>query len=427
MNRVLKKCLVGFLAASSALVGLIPLPAAAHGERATEPYIRTRTVHWYDVTWSTDKIGVNETVTVAGKFHLFKDWPEAATLPELSFLSNATPGGVMTRWESYVNGIPAQQSMRGLEIGRDYEFRLVMKGRIPGRWHLHPVLNVHGAGPIVGPGEWIDVSGNAADFKQSVTTITGVDIEDLQHFGVSRARWWQLGYGALAAIWLLWWLRRPLIIPRWLATQKGRDDLLLTPSDDKFAAATIVVVLLVVIIGYTQTVKEFPYIVPLQSGFVKVPPLPKVPEVVNFEVKKAVYDVPGRSMRFDVLVTNNAERSVRVGEFMTAQLRFINKDLPAAVAGIDPKFPKELVAKTGLKLSSDAPIAPGETRELRIEATDAAWEIERLVSFLSNVDSRVGGMVFSFDEKGNRYMSEISGAIVPVFTELGSVKTAAAH
>ena len=409
----------GAVLATGLLAALLPATASAHGERATEPYIRTRTVHWYDVTWSTNKLGVNDTVTVSGKFRLFNDWPEAASPPSLAFLSNGSPGAVMTRVESYISGIPAQQSARGLKIGGDYDFKLVMKGRVPGRWHLHPVLNIHGAGAIVGPGAWMEVTGSQSDFKQSVTTMTGVKIDDIQTYGVARAQMWHFGYFMLGLVWLLWWLRRPLIIPRWLVTQKGREDLLITPADDKVAAALLVTVLLVVIIGYRQTVKEFPYVVPLQAGYVKIPVPAIVPEAAPIEVKKAVYDVPGRSLRMDVVITNTTDRPLRVGEFMTAQLRFINKDVKAAVDSIDPSFPKDLLAGAGLKVSSDSPIAPGESRAMSLEATDAAWEVERLVSFLSNVDSRVGGLVFFFDDQGTRYISEVAGAVLPVFTQIG--------
>lgn len=408
------------LTASGLVAAFVPLPVAAHGERATEPYIRTRTVHWYDVTWSSGSIAANDEITVAGKFRLFSDWPDAASLPDLVFLSNGSPGAVLTRVESYISGIPARQSARGLKTGKDYTFKLVMKGRVPGKWHLHPVLNVHGAGAIVGPGAWVEVTGKQSDYKEPLTTMTGVKIDDLQTYGVARAQMWHFGYGVLALLWLLWWLRRPLIIPRWLVTQKGREDLLITSTDDKVAAALLVTVLLVVIIGYKQTVEEFPNVVPLQAGFVKVPVPPNVPEAASIEVKNAEYDVPGRSLRMDVVITNNTDRPIRVGEFMTAQLRFINKDLPAAVESIDPSFPKDLLAGAGLKVGSDSPIAPGESRSTTLDATDAAWEVERLVSFLSNVDSRVGGLVFFYNDQGERHMSEISGAVVPVFTQLGS-------
>lgn len=397
---------------------LVPVPVAAHGERATEPYIRTRTVHWYDVTWSTQQVGVNETVTVEGKFHLFTDWPDAASKPELAFLSNATPGAVMTRVESYINDMPAQQSVSQLEVGGDYSFKLVMAGRVPGRWHLHPVLSVHGAGPIVGPGHWVEVTGSAADYKLPITTMTGEVIDDLQHYGVARLQLWQAGYALIAVAWIFWWIRRPLIVPRWNAIRKGREDLLVTRTDDRVAAAMLVLVLVVVIFGYHHATQKYEYVVPLQAGSFKTKPLPLPPPEVAVQMKDATYDVPGRSLRLDVEVTNQSDSPMRLGEFTTANLRFLNKSLAVALAGVDPSFPKDLVAGSGLKLSDDSPIAPGESRTMRIEATDAAWEIERLVSFLTNVDSRVGGMLFFFDAQGQRHMVEVFGPIIPVFTQL---------
>src|SRR5512144_1047350 len=68
------------------------LPAFAHGERAQEPYLRTRTAHWYDVKWSTTKLAVNDEIVVTGKFRLFGDWPDAVEPPHTVFVSNATPG-----------------------------------------------------------------------------------------------------------------------------------------------------------------------------------------------------------------------------------------------------------------------------------------------------------------------------------------------
>jgi len=47
--------------------------------------------------------------------------------------------------------------------------------------------------------------------------------------------------------------------------------------------------------------------------------------------------------------------------------------------------------------------------------TDAAWEVERLVSLVNDPDSRFGGLVFFFDDKGTRSISEVMGPIVPTF------------
>jgi len=415
MINLMKKIILGGLALLTVLLTIAPPLAQAHGERATEPYIRTRTVHWYDMVWSTEKMKVGDTVTITGKFYLMDDWPDAVHKPDLVFLSNASPGAVMTRHESYINGKPAQQSHRNLEIGRHYDFKLVMKGRVPGRWHIHPVLSVHEAGPIVGPGSWVDVSGNFADAKYPVTTMDGHKIEDLQSYGVARAQIWQAIYVVIAAAWLLWWLRRPLLISRWLALRNGREDLMITPADDKAAIILIAGLLLLVAYGYMQVREEYPNLVPLQAGSIYTPPLPELPAPVKVEFLKAEYDVPGRSLRMQMEITNNGDHPVRLGEFLTASLRFINKDLPIAVASVDAAFPQDLVPKAGIVVDGDTPLAPGEKRVIKIDATDVAWELERLVSFLTNVDSRVGGVLFFYDTKGNRFLSSVSGPILPVF------------
>lgn len=411
----IRKMIMACMAVAALLLSVLPQPAAAHGEKATEPSIRTRSVHWYDLTWSTQKMEVNDTVTMQGKFRLMNDWPDAVAQPSLVFLSTAGPSAVLTRVETYINGVPAQQSFKKMELGRDYDFKIVMKGRVPGDWHLHPVLNVHNAGPIIGPGAWVTVEGNAADFKAPIKTMTGVQIDDSESYGVARAQMWQAGYALIAVAWLIWWLRRPLLISRWRVLQKGREDLLVTRTDDKVAAGVVVLLLVVVIAGYIKINAEFPQLVPLQGGTVYTEPLPEATNGIAIKLKRAEYDVPGRSMRLSVEMTNNTDQPLGIGEFTTANLRFINKMLPQAVAAIDPKYPKELMPGNGLVVDSNKPIAPGEKRVVVLDTTDVAWEVERLVSFLTNVDSRTGGLIFFYDPQGKRYISEVAGPILPVF------------
>ncbi len=52
---------------------------------------------------------------------------------------------------------------------------------------------------------------------------------------------------------------------------------------------------------------------------------------------------------------------------------------------------------------------------MMLEATDAAWEVERLTSLINDPDNRVGALVFFFDADGNRSISTLSGPIVPFF------------
>jgi methane/ammonia monooxygenase subunit B len=120
-------------------------------------------------------------------------------------------------------------------------------------------------------------------------------------------------------------------------------------------------------------------------------------------------------MRVAMTVRNTGDRPLEVGEFTSANLRFVNRACQAAVAGVDPAYPADLVARAGLVLSDDEPVKPGETRTLSFEATDVAWELERLTSFLTDVDSKVGGLLFFFDSDGTRHIAEVGGPILPVF------------
>ena len=139
-------------------------PARAHGERNQEPFLRMRTVHWYDVTWSADKVKVNDEIEVRGKLHIFSDWPRHLFELRTVYLNLGANGPVFVKVATYLNEVPMMQSTH-LEYGKDYEFRIVAKARTPGRHHVHPMLNVESAGPLLGPGKWIDVSGDSGEVK----------------------------------------------------------------------------------------------------------------------------------------------------------------------------------------------------------------------------------------------------------------------
>ncbi len=397
---------------------LASLDVLAHGERAQEPYLRTRTVQFYDVQFDRSKIAVNEEFTITGRFRLMQDWPDAVSLPETVYMSAYSPGPVITRVESYVNGVPARQSFADFQLGRDYEFRLVLKGRVPGSHHIHPMLSVKGSGPLVGPGVWIEVTGARADFRHEVKTMTGETIENLEDYGVSRALGWYGVWLALAAFWLAFWLVRPLLIPRWIALNKGREDLLVTRRDLMVGIALGITVIGLTLGGYAYARKSYPYVVPLQAGTSKVDPLPAQPSTVQVKVLDATYDVPGRAMRIKAKITNTGNEPLQVLEFTTANLRFINRQAPGADKAVLAGSPTDTIAPGGLVLSDASPIGPGETREIALEASDVLWELERLVSFLTDVDSKFGGLLFTVTPTGERQHTEIGGPILPTFTRL---------
>ena len=65
------------------LCGLTFAPnTTAHGEKALEPFLRMRTIQWYDVMWSKDTLNVNDEVVITGKFHVAEDWPRGVPKPD---------------------------------------------------------------------------------------------------------------------------------------------------------------------------------------------------------------------------------------------------------------------------------------------------------------------------------------------------------
>lgn len=76
-----------------------------------------------------------------------------------------------------------------VEIGGDYEYVIKLRGRLPGHHHIHPMLAVNGAGPIAGPGGWMDITGNYKDFTNPIKLLVGGTAD--------RGRW--LGSWALLA------------------------------------------------------------------------------------------------------------------------------------------------------------------------------------------------------------------------------------
>jgi len=91
---------VGIVLAVAA--GIYSPMASAHGEKSQPAFMRMRTIQWYNLKWSTDKLKVNDEMTVSGNFHVFEGWPQTVAKPEVSFLNIGIPGPVFVRTESYL-------------------------------------------------------------------------------------------------------------------------------------------------------------------------------------------------------------------------------------------------------------------------------------------------------------------------------------
>ncbi|MDD1614214.1 MAG: methane monooxygenase/ammonia monooxygenase subunit B, partial [Methylococcaceae bacterium] len=132
---------------------------------------------------------------------------------------------------------------------------------------------------------------------------------------------------------------------------------------------------------------------------------------IGVKIEDATYRVPGRAMQMTMTITNNGDSGIRLGEFNTAGVRFMD----AAVAQDESGYPDDLLAEEGLTVSDNSPLAPGQSRTVQVTASDAAWEVYRLADLIYDPDSRFAGLLFFWDEAGNRQMVTIDAPLIPTF------------
>jgi methane/ammonia monooxygenase subunit B len=402
---------------AAAVVGVVgaAAPAFAHGEKSQQAFLRMRTLNWYDVAWSKTSVAVNEELVLSGKVHVFSAWPQAVANPRVSFLNAGEPGPVLVRTAQFIGEQFAPRSF-SLVPGNDYAFSVNLRGRRAGRWHVHAQINVEGGGPIIGPGQWIEIKGDMKDFTDPVTLLDGTTI-DLEHYGISRVYAWHLPWLVVGAAWILFWFVRKGIIASYLRVAEGRDDEATTDEDRRIGAIVLALTILATIFGYAYTNSQFPRTIPLQAGLQKpLTPISTVgtvgvgKEQVTVDLEGGVYKVPGRELTINVKVKNTTAHPLRLGEYTAAGLRFLNPD----VFTTKPEFPDYLLADRGLS-TDPTPIAPGETKDIVVKVQDARWDIERLSDLAYDTDSQIGGLLFFFTPDGQRYAAEIGGPVIPKF------------
>lgn len=406
---------LGLVSTAALVLMMLAGDVLAHGERAQLASMRMRTVHWFDTQVSPTKAKVGDTVTITGKFVPSMYWPD--TLPSIgatAFLNVGVPGPTFLRVHSEVNGIPMMRST-AFPLGKLYEYKVVLRARIPGRYHVHPLINVLDAGSLVGKGTWLEVDKADFDapFVNNTTTLTGQTV-DLETHGLRDVQLWHLLWIAMGVAWLLFWLiRKELFIPRFMRIRALGDDRaneLLTKRDFVVSAVFFTLTLAIILTGYLWAERKYPVTIPLQTGKVVVEGLDVPMGDLKIEVENASYKLDGRSLTINAKMTNGGERPLRIDEFITANIRFIN---PKVAEGKIVEG-EEMVARDGLAVSVDV-INPGETKDVVIVASDTLWEQYRMTGLIHDPDSRFAGLLFYNDDQGKRYYQEVGGSILPSF------------
>lgn len=390
-------------------------PAFAHGERAQTANLRMRTLNWYDTEITPKQVSVGEEMVIRGRFQTSEHWPEhVPSVTGRVYLNVGAAGPRFIKVRSTINGVSMFQSSQ-LELGKHYEYEIVLKARTPGRYHLHPVLNVLDSGGLIGPGYWIEIVGSQTDFTNTVETMFGRVI-DMETFNLDVIYSWHALWFVIAIAWLAFWARKsPLLIPSYQAVRRkeeaGEDpDTLISPMEKKVAVGFLVGTLMIVGAGFQWAEARHPVTTPLRTAKTDVDPLPLPDPNISIEYEGASYRIPGRSFQAKLSITNSGPSPVRIGEFLTANLRFIN----SAVRNVQPADSHDLVASNGLRIEG-GPIPPGETRKVTVFAEDALWETYRLTTMINDPDSIVAGLLFFYGDDGSREIVEIGGPMIPVF------------
>jgi len=408
-DKVAKLSFVALLITVTAAMFYTPT-ASAHGEKSQAAFMRMRTIHWFDLNWSKEEVAVNDTMTISGKFFVFTGWPETVDKPEISFLNIGIPGPVFIRAGSWIGGQLVPRSV-SLELGETYEFKVLLKARRPGDWHVHTMLNVKGGGPIIGPGKWVTITGSMGSFVNPITTLTGETI-DLETYNLGNTYFWHALWYGIGLLWVAYWARKPLFVPRLIAVDAGKADSLISGTDKKVAMGFAVGTIALIAMSMASTNEKFPITTPLQAGLLRgIKSIDMPVPTVAVKIEDATYRVPGRAMQMTMTITNNGDSSVRLGEFNTAGVRFMD----AAVAQDESGYPDDLLAEEGLTVSDNSPIEPGQSRTVQVTASDAAWEVYRLADLIYDPDSRFAGLLFFWDAAGNRQLVTIDAPLIPTF------------
>jgi len=135
-----------------------------------------------------------------------------------------------------------------------------------------------------------------------------------------------------------------------LLAEAGRADELVSPLDKKvgigFAAATI----LIVVASMSAANSKYPITIPLQAVTMRgMVPLEDKKSTIAVKVEEATYRVPGRAMRMKLTITNNGSSAVRLGEFYTASVRFLDSSVYKDTTG----YPEDLLAEDGLTVTDN--------------------------------------------------------------------------
>ena len=391
----------------------------AHGEAADEPFLKVLTTAFYDVSISPTEVQVGQPVTVTGTVEVLKTWPFTMQDPKRAYLTTVVPGPVFAMKERTINGESAPHSIF-VKKGGVYHFKMVLIARRPGNWHVHPGLAVEGTGTLVGPGEYVKITGDEAAFTFPITLQNGETVS-LDTFGAQFV-WWYPFIGFLVGMaWMLWWTLAHRTVTNLAVTLQVplNDDApdigLITPTDHKVCNVLAGVAVLVLAGGWVYNVPPGTIRLPQQTVWLE-PPDPKPDEnLAEVAPLRATYDDPTGTLLLNAQIKNVSASPISVKQFALGMVNFVNGDEQAlAKAG-----PRDFVDH--LEVEPNSPIAPGETRAVRLRMRSKLFGLERIVPTHAPQQFIAGLLRFEKAEGGQQMVVMRSNIIPTEFGQLASM------
>lgn len=376
--------------------------AAAHGEDKQPPQLRTGTVQFYDVQFSKRNVTVGEKFTISGHFYVARKWAEAVADPETTQLTVVAPGPVVLVKDRQIGGDFIPESMR-LERGKDYTFSMELVARRSGTWHVHPMIAVEGAGPLIGPGVDITINeagaASFANFSNSTELRNGERV-DLESYNRGTAIFWHLLYIVPAILFLAYWLSKPLM-PRLVAIATGdrEPEDYITKRDIKVTVIAGVVLMAVVGASFVYATAAWPNQIPLQTKQTASPAGEVAGDTVTIETLE-----PGRfveaedTVQFKVRLHNTGPEQIELREFTTANRVFTTRSDEGD--GL-------------LKVDGPATLGPGESQDVTLTLMSNAWAEDSLVP-QAETSSNVGGIFIFTKQGGGTEIAEINTPVATV-------------
>lgn len=391
------------LAAAVAVVLAVPAaPASAHGETAQEAFLRMNTVAFWDVKYSEKEVAQGEELTITGTAKILETYPEQLAEPKLGFIGVIAPGPTVVIKERTVNGQPAPMAIE-IEKGGVYQFKMVLQGRRVGHWHVHPIFGIHGAGSLIGPGQYVDVTESAGTYTNEIKLLNG-KTADLENVGMGGITFWNILWLVIGFAWLLYWIVPKPTVTRLPVTSQiplntdGAAYGLITKKDHRVMDIMMAVTIVLVVGGMVWQAKAYPDKMPQQVLHFAPDEAVVDAKFVTADAADGAFNPTTNTVTAKVTVTNTGSSPATVESFMTSTLTF-----PVA---------EEAGEDRSVQISPATPIAPGETRELTMSITDEVWAKERLMP-VGESRMQLTGVLRLQDEAGHENFVTIQSFVTP--------------